>query len=114
MKRFKHKEPQYTKFKYKNLFDLILDLKTDVDSGSHISCYSSNQGYYRWKCADSKKSYHIKQRDFNTNHIPKIIQSYLHDNSLYYMPYMPYNKLISWIKINSKIIQVLNNLTAFL
>lgn len=110
MKKIKHKEIQYKKYHYKNLFNLILDLKKDVDNGSHISCYSSNQGYYRWKCAASKKSYHIKKRRFDWRFLPKPIEQHTKNYNIY----KSYDNLVSWIKENSKIIQVVNDLTAFL
>ena len=110
MKKFKHKEIQYKKYHYKNLFNLILDLKEDVDNESYISCYSSNQGYYNWKCADSKKSYFIKKRRFDWRDLPKPIELHVKN----YNFYTDYVKLIPWIKENSKIIQVINDLKAFL
>lgn len=105
MKQKKNIEP-YVKHHYDDVWTLITDLKTALDNGGHVTMYHSNvKNFIRWKCQTSRQSFQIKDHTyFYSKNVPDIFVNNFPST----------NMTISWIKSNSKAIDTVNNLKAFL
>jgi hypothetical protein len=90
-----------------DIWKLTLDIKKNIDNDEVICCYESFKSYnIKWKCKNSKICYQISSIDFiiSKRNIPEFLAK----------DFPVATKLVSWIKENSKAIDTINSLKAFL